>query len=124
MTTAYLEVPDAWVEAADQMDVSVNEYVRRMCRAGRRQFGYDYDSSETPSEPKGLKLESDSTTDIKSELKEWVHQNLSVDSAIDIEDLVDLLEGDLVQAADELCDEDRAKYRRTEGGYLKEVDDE
>ncbi len=119
MTSTNLEVPETWVEAADEMGISTAEYVRRMTQAGRRQFGYDYEASETPVEPKGIKIDGKNSSGIENQLKQWVLRNLSVRDAIDIEELVGLLEQDIVEVADELCDEGQAKYRRSEGGYLK-----
>lgn len=120
MVTAYFEVPDEWVAAADERDLPVKEYCRRMIRAGRRQFGAPYAVEESPADPQALKLDnSDSQTDIDATLQQWVLTNLSTDDALDEEDLIDLLEKDLIAVADDLCDQGKAKYRRSEGGYLK-----
>jgi len=119
MVTINMEAPDDWVEAADERDISVVEYTRRMVRAGQRQFGIDYEASETPAEPQTLKLDETTRSDIDTQLKHWIHANLSVDNAHDIEDLIELLDDDLSRVADDLCDEGKAKYRRSEGGYLK-----
>ena len=113
------DVPDEWVEEADQRDLSLGEYGRRMVRAGRRQFGHDYEPSETPATPKTLKLDESTGSEVETQLKSWIHANLSTDQALDIEDLLGLLEGDLAELADDLCDENRAKYRRSAGGYIK-----
>ncbi|MDG5762072.1 DUF5805 domain-containing protein [Natronococcus sp. A-GB1] len=117
MVKVSFEVPDEWVEAADDMDVSVKEYCSRMIRAGRRQFGYDYTPKETPVQPKSLNI--DDTASMEDELKEWVYRNLSTTKGYDEEELLGLLEDDIIEAADNLCDEGRAKYRRTSGGWLK-----
>lgn len=126
MANVHVEVPDAWVEAADERDLSLAEYTRRMVRAGRRQFGVDYDPQETPANPKTLKQDdSDSSgSEIETQLKTWILANLSTDDAQDVDDLVALLEDDLATLADELCDERKAKYRRSQGGYLKIASDE
>jgi len=113
------DIPDEWVEEADQRDLSLGEYGRRMIRAGRRQFGHDYEPSETPATPKTLKLDESTGSEVETQLKSWIHANLSTDQALDIEDLLGLLEGDLAELADDLCDENRAKYRRSAGGYIK-----
>lgn len=113
------EIPEEWVEAADKRDISNVEYVKRMVRAGRRQYGYEYDPAETPTQPKTLKHENKSATNIDSQLKQWILANLSTTDAQDTEDLIDLLNDELVQLADELCEEDKAKYRPSAGGYLK-----
>lgn len=124
MTTVNMEVPDAWVEAADERDLSLAEYTRRMVRAGRRQFGVDYEPQEVPANPKTLKQDDSSGSEIETQLKTWIRTNLSTDDAQDVDDLVALLEDDLATLADKLCDEGKAKYRRSQGGYLKIATDE
>lgn len=117
------DIPDEWVEEADERNLSLGEYGRRMIRAGRRQFGNDYKPEETPATPKTLKLDQRSGSEIETQLKAWIHANLSTDQALDIEDLLDLLEDDLAELADGLCDENKAKYRRSAGGYIKTKDE-
>ncbi|MBX0287904.1 hypothetical protein EGH22_16335 [Halomicroarcula sp. F28] len=113
------DVPDEWVEEADRRNLSLGEYGRRMIRAGRRQFGHDYEPAATPTDPKTLQLDASTRSEVETQLKTWIHTNLSTDQALDIEDLLDLLEDDLAELADELCDENKAKYRRSAGGYIK-----
>lgn len=125
MTTIHLkDLPDEYAKEADERDLSVAEYSRRMIRAGRRQLGHDYVASETPATPNTLKLNDSTGSEIETQLKEWIHANLSTDDAQDVDDLVDLLEDDLATVADELCDEEKAKYRRSQGGYLKTSTDD
>ena len=113
------EVPDEWVKAANEMDVSLAEYTRRMVRAGRRQFGYEQ-SIET-SEPKHtLDTDSRESGDV---VKSFVERNLSAETGSDEDDLVELIEDDIAMAADELCEEGKAKYRRSEGGWIKVITD-
>lgn len=119
-----MKIPDEWAEAADERDLSAREYIRRMARAGRRQFGYEYSPEETPAQPKTLKLDDNGATDVDESLKQWISNNLSTSDAQDVDDLVDLLSGEIAQLADELCDDDEAIYRRSEGGYLKVDSDE
>ena len=114
-----MEVPDEWMKEADERDLPLTEYTKRMVRAGRRQFGHDYAPSETPATPNTLKLDDRTGSEIETQLKAWIHANLSTDDAQDVDDLVALLEDDLAALADELCDEEKAKYRRSQGGYLK-----
>jgi hypothetical protein len=113
------DVPDEWVEEADERDLSLSEYGKRMVRAGRRQFGHDYAPNETPATPNTLKLDDSTGSEIETQLKAWIHANLSTDDAQDVDDLVALLENDLATLADELQDENKAEYRRSQGGYLK-----
>ena len=116
-------MPDQWVKEAKERDISLSEYGKRMIRAGRRQFGHDYVASERPATPNTLKLDERAGSEVETQLKAWIHQNLSTDEALDIEDLLDLLEDDLAELADELCDESKAKYRRSKGGYFKITDE-
>ena len=118
------DVPDEWVEEADERDLMLTEYGKRMIRAGRRQFGHDYALDETPMTPNTLKLDDSTGSEIETQLKDWIHANLSTDDAQDVDDLVALLEDDLATLADELCDEQKAKYRRSQGGYLKTTTDD
>ncbi|ATW88269.1 hypothetical protein halTADL_1504 [Halohasta litchfieldiae] len=113
------DVPDEWLKEADERNLSRSEYAKRMIRGGRRQFGHDYAPNETPATPNTLKLDESTGSEIETQLKAWIHANLSTDDAQDVDDLVDLLEDDLATLADELCDEQKAKYRRSKGGYLK-----
>jgi len=113
------DVPDEWLKEADERNLSRSEYAKRMIRGGRRQFGHDYAPNETPATPNTLKLDESTGSEIETQLKAWIHANLSTDDAQDVDDLVDLLEDDLATLADKLCDEQKAKYRRSKGGYLK-----
>lgn len=115
----FADIPDEWVKEADERDLSIAEYGKRMIRAGRRQFGHDYAPNETPATPNTLKLDESTGSEIEAQLKAWIHANLSTDDALDVDDLVDLLEDDLAILADELQDEQKAEYRRSQGGYLK-----
>lgn len=124
MTGATVELPDEWVKAADERDISCREYVERMARAGRRQFGFEYDPAETPAQPKTLKRNDDTATNVDEELKQWILTNLSTTDAQDVDELVDLLNDEIAELADELCDDGKAIYRRSKGGYLKVDGDE
>jgi len=117
------DIPEEWVEEADRRDLSLREYGERMIRAGRRQFGHDYKPSEVPTDQNTLKHAESSGSEVEKHLKMWIHVNLSANQALDIEDLLDLLKDDLVKLADELQDENKAKYRRSRGGYIKTSDE-
>jgi hypothetical protein len=124
MSKAYFEVPDEWVEAADEMDTSLATYCQRMARVGRRQFGYDYDPHEVPASQKTLKHDDQVTSDADDVLEEFVYRNLSTETGQDEEDLAELLKEEIANAADRLVEQGRAKYRRSQGGWLKVIDDE
>jgi hypothetical protein len=114
-----MELPDEWVEEADERNLSLTEYTKRMIRAGRRQFGHDYAPSETPTMPNTLKLDDSTRSEIETQLKAWIHANLSTDDAQDVDDLVALLEDDFTDLMSELLNEEKARYEPSEDGYLK-----
>lgn len=124
MVMTQMEVPDEWVENADERDISCSQYIMRMARAGKRQFGYEYDPSETPVQPKTLKLDDEAASEVDAELKRWILTNLSTTDSQDVDDLVGLLSDEIAELADELCDEGKAIYRPSKGGYLKVDNDE
>lgn len=124
MVRVNFEIPDEWAKSADERNISCAKYVERMARAGRRQFGFEYEASETPADPKTLKLDDEAATDVEKELKQWILANLSSTDALDVDDLVDLLGDDIAKLADGLCEDGDAMYRRSKGGYLKVGDDE
>jgi hypothetical protein len=95
-----------------------------MARAGKRQFGYEYDPAETPAQPKTLKFDDDAASDVDAELKQWILTNLSTTDSQDVDDLVGLLSDEIAELADELSDESKAIYRPSKVGYLKVDDNE
>lgn len=115
-------IPDEWATEANERDISNAEYVRRMVRAGRRQFGLDYEPDETPTEPTTLKHDETSTRDVEKELKNWIGANLSTSDPQEISDLVNLLEGDFEGLMSDLMDEGKVTYKPGKG-YLR-VNDE
>ncbi|ELY95120.1 hypothetical protein C483_02111 [Natrialba hulunbeirensis JCM 10989] len=124
MTKAYFEVPDEWTEAADEMDASVAAYCRKMVRAGRRQFGYDYEPHEVPVSQKTLKTDDQVDPGADGVLEDFVLRNLSTETGQDEEDIAELLEEEIASAADRLVEQGQAKYRRSQGGWLKVIEDE
>ncbi|SEP19842.1 hypothetical protein SAMN05216388_104318 [Halorientalis persicus] len=124
MAKVHMDAPNEWVEEADERDLSLTEYTKRMIRAGRRQFGHDYAPNETPATPSTLKLDDGSSSEIETQLKGWIHANLSTDDAQDVDDLVGLLEDDFTGLMSELMEEKKARYEPSEDGYLKlSIDD-
>lgn len=115
-------IPDEWATEANERDISSTEYVRKMVRAGRRQFGLDYEPDETPTEPTTLKHDETSTRDVEEELKNWIAANLSTSDPQEISDLVNLLEGDFEGLMSDLMDEEKVTYKPGKG-YLR-VNDE
>jgi len=74
MPVVRLTVKDEWAEAAEEMDMTLVEYTRRMIHAGRRQFGYDQ-SDVTSEVQHTLKIDDkESNTNV---VKEFVARILS-----------------------------------------------
>jgi hypothetical protein len=121
MARTTIQVPDEWQEAAREMDVSLAEYCRRMARAGRRQFGYE--SGETGDRAVRYSLGDDDGNPGDELVETLVYRNLRADTGRDASELLDLVEDDLVRAADELVADGRAKYRRSRGGWLRDGDE-
>ncbi|WP_434531921.1 DUF5805 domain-containing protein (plasmid) [Haloarcula sp. NS06] len=94
-----------------------------MVRAGRRQFGHDYEPSETPATPQTLKLDGSTGSEVETHLKAWIHKNLSTDDAQDVDELVALLENDFTGLLSDLMNEGKAQYEPREEGYLKVTDE-
>jgi uncharacterized protein YcaQ len=122
MVTVNMTIPDEWVAEANERDIPNTRYVGRMARAGRRQFGLDYEPDETPTEPTTLKQDETSTRDVEQELKDWIAANLSTNDPQEISDLVNLLEGDFEELMSDLMDEEKVTYKPGKG-YLR-VNDE
>jgi hypothetical protein len=122
MPRTTIEVPDEWAVAAEESDVSLAEYCRRMARAGRRQFGYDYEPTTTPTDGQTLDWGSDSHPSSDA-IERFVYRNLGEKEGRDATELVDLIEEDIVAAADALVADGRAKYRRSRGGWIRASDE-
>lgn len=118
-----IDMPPEWVEDANEMDVSRAEYLRRMVRAGRRQWGYDH--TREPENPH-VQLQEPGTQDtvnVRSMLKHTILRNLSTTDGIDEAELIDLVTGDLEEITDEVLDElkeeGEADYSSRKGGWVK-----
>lgn len=115
MARTTIEVPDEWAVAAEESDVPLAEYCRRMVRAGRRQFGNeggDTDETET----------AERITD-RSPAERLVAQKLDSDTGRDVDDLLNALEADVTEAADALVEAGEAKYRHARGGWIETTDE-
>jgi|GEM_PF-6426618 len=119
MPRTTVEVPDAWAEAADEMDVSLAEYCRRMVRAGRRQLGCSNGEKPTDHTTTTARGRDQATTVVE----QLVYSNLSTTTGRDTEELVAEIEADIGAAADTLVADGKAKYRRAEGGWIKTTDE-
>lgn len=119
---ATITVPEKWEEDAEEMDVTLTEYVRRMVRAGRRQWGYEHTSEP---EKNGLKLDESQNQgeDLEDTLREAVLRNLSTTKGLDEKDLAELLFEDLIDdlgmQLQQLKDSRKADYNPRDGGWVR-----
>jgi hypothetical protein len=119
MAKTTVEVPDEWADAAEEMDISLAEYCRRMARVGRRRGSVVKTHTETERA-----AEYDSVQGFDGDgMKQLVYEYLTEDCGRDTRDLLDAIEDDIGEAADELVSAGRAKYRRSQGGWLRATDE-
>jgi hypothetical protein len=119
-TRTSLEIRSEWVEEADEMDVSNAEYIRRMVRAGRRQWGHDH--IEEP-EQNGLRHTDSGSTKVEKALQAALLRNLSIENGVQEDELAELLFDDLLDdlkgQLQELKDDGQATYNPGDGGRAK-----
>lgn len=117
--------PQEWKEEADEMDVSTAEYIRRMVRSGRRQWGHDH--IEEP-EQGGLRHKKPESTKVEKALQAALLRNLSTDNGVQEDELAELLFDDLLndlkEQLQELKDSGKATYNPGDGGWVKTKDQE
>ncbi|QWC20405.1 DUF5805 domain-containing protein [Halorubrum sp. 2020YC2] len=108
------EQKDVWREHADELDMSLSEFVRTMVQAGRRGFapaaetGSEEPASE-PSDPGGRDLETRVRAVLESGPCSWDELVQAV-----VSDVEDELEATL----DDLQDRNRVRYSGRDGGYV------
>ena len=103
-----------WKDHADELEMSLSEFVRTMVQGGRRGFTLDETGAdeERPSEgvdPRGRDLETRVEAALGSGPRSW-------DELVDA--VVGEVEDDLEAALDELQARDRVRYSGREGGYV------
>lgn len=108
------EQKDVWRDHADELDMSLSEFVRTMVQAGRRGFaptestGEEEPASEG-SDPGGRSLERRVHAALESGPRSW-------------DELVDAVVGDvedeLEETLDDLQDRNRVRYSGRDGGYV------
>lgn len=111
---------EEWRTHADELDMSLSEFVRTMVQAGRRGFGGGRD--ETPGEP-GPRDE----TPRGERLEDHLLDLLTDEDYLTWKELVNGLTNDVEKRLDETLDrlqhENRVRYSGRHGGYTL-VDDE
>lgn len=108
---------ETWSEHADELEMSLSEYVRTMVQAGKRGFdGVDESASETNPEEPGS---SDATPGVDG-LESSVLEALA-DGPLEFDDLVDIVADDFRRDVDEVLgrleEQGRVEHDRLEGGY-------
>ncbi|WP_141551742.1 DUF5805 domain-containing protein [Natrinema sp. CBA1119] len=120
--TKQATVPEEWAADADEMGVSFSEYVRRMARAGRRQWGYEH--NEEADEPHVQFEEGRSSPDeeIATIIQDTIVRNLSSRDGISEDELGELITGDIAEEVsnqlEELMREGTVEYSPTNGGWV------
>ncbi|SFR49851.1 DUF5805 domain-containing protein [Halorubrum sodomense] len=108
------EQKDVWRNHADELDMSLSEFVRTMVQAGRRGFtptesaGHDEPAPEA-SDPQGHDLERRVHAALESGPRSWDELVQAV-----VGDVEDELEATL----DDLQDRNRVRYSGRDGGYV------
>lgn len=108
---------EEWVEQADELEMSLSEYVRAMVQAGKRGFdGVDEPAEDpTPEEPGS----GDATPGVEG-LETSVLEALA-DGPLEFDEIVDVVADDFRRDVDEVLGrlegQDRVEHDRLEGGY-------
>jgi len=108
------EQKEVWRDHADELGMSLSEFVRTMVQAGRRGFaptestGSEEPASE-PSDPEGRSLETRVRAALESGPCSWDELIEAV-----VGDVEDELEGTL----DDLQERNRVRYSGRDGGYV------
>jgi hypothetical protein len=118
-TEVGFELPEEWEKDKEEMGVSAAEWVRRMVRLGRRQYGLPYDPEEVPAEMASIKTENDETAD-SDYVREFLLANLSTDEYLEIEELLDLIGKDIDKEIKSMEREGIAESRYGEGAKLSD----
>ena len=108
------EQKEVWRDHADELDMSLSEFVRTMVQAGRRGFApTDESDREEPAseaaDPRGHDLETRVHAALESGPCSWDEL---------VEAVVGDVEDELEATLDELQGRDRVRYSGREGGYV------
>ena len=116
-------VPRDWRDEADQLDVTLAEYVRMMVRSGRLDWGFEH--TEVPDRPH-VKLEKqtpDTDEQIDAIIEDAVIRNLSTEEGTTEEELVEIILHDMEKQTgrilNELSAQDDVHYDAVKGGWVK-----
>ena len=108
------EQKEVWRDHADELDMSLSEFVRTMVQAGRRGFApADESEREEPAsetaDPGGDDLETRVRAALESGPRSWDEL---------VEAVVGDVEDELEAALDDLQGRDRVRYSGRDGGYV------
>lgn len=108
---------EAWVEHADELEMSLSEYVRSMVQAGKRGFeGVE----DTPSDKTDEEPGSDDATPGGEDLESTVLEALA-DGPLEFDELVEVVADDFRRDVDaeleRLEDRELVEHDRLDGGY-------
>ncbi|ELZ46169.1 hypothetical protein C464_11228 [Halorubrum coriense DSM 10284] len=108
------EQKDVWRDHADELDMSLSEFVRTMVQAGRRGFApaespEREEPASEPSDPRGHDLKSGVREALESGPRSWDEL---------VEAVVGDVEDELEATLDELQDRNRVRYSGRDGGYV------
>lgn len=101
---------DEWVEHADELDMSLSEFVRSMVQAGRRGF-------EAPAGERDANGTEGAMDDLRGRLLDALAdaEYLSWEELVD--EIVDDIEADVETELQALLDENRVEHSPRNGGY-------
>ena len=112
-----------WQDHAEELDMSLSEFVRSMVQAGRRGFnGGGGSAGENQAEKSGADPNSDADPRGKR-LEDRVLSIIDDSACYDWDELLDAVtedvEAQLEEALDELQARDEIKYSGRDGGYVR-----
>lgn len=111
---------EQWKEDADEEGISLQEYLLRRVRSGRRKWRDDTEHD--------LDTGMDSTSSTNdADLEERVFNNLARRDGVSVEELAELLfqdlEEEIGEALDRLQDQGDVQYQHRKGGWVKTGDE-
>lgn len=119
------KVPKHWEEEAEEMDISLPEYVRRMARAGRRQWGFahvtepDRPRLNVDEEMVGGRSNSGTAADLQESILRVLSTTKGVDEAELTELVLDDLQDQIKSELQELKEDGEVDYHIDKGGWVK-----
>ncbi|VTT88285.1 hypothetical protein DM2_1619 [Halorubrum sp. DM2] len=108
------EQKDVWRNHADELDMSLSEFVRTMVQAGRKGFAPtessgDEEPASDPSDPGGRDLETRVHAVLESGPRSWDEL---------VEAVIGDVEDELEATLDDLQAQNRVRYSGRDGGYV------